>query len=138
VKEIKEDNTRSNITIYKDGTPDQMKVWLWRTKRLFFPFSIPWRRFVAEAVWEIIDCAGFGLIAAFVMWLTAIIIGYMAMPFWNLMMIFFCIKYAHWALFLLTLDVQRSLHMEYIIEAMKNNGLSKEDMENLLEKSENK
>lgn len=109
-----------------DGDPDEMKRSLWREKRIFFPFSVPWKRFIGVLLADTFDYAVFtGLACVLAYWLAPLF-GYGKIPFLNLWGIIWPLALALHTLFYLSNDKQAQLHTDYMIHALR--VLVKEDM----------
>ena len=122
-----------NIHIYDLGTHDDMKRHLWKTKRIFFPFSIPWKRFLALLFIQSFVSLIFGALIATAATLTAGMIGWAALPGFNLAMIATCVSFAHWTIFLLTDDVQKDLHIDYVKSFLHSQQISPEEFNKIME-----
>ena len=125
---------RGNINVYDLNSADELKKHIWKTQKIFFPFAIPWQRFVAILLWESISATYFGLcmaLSAFIVQWLFPIIG--ALNVLNLGAIAGCIAMAHWSIFLLTVKTQERMHIEYILSSLKKMGMGKDEFSKFID-----
>ena len=128
----------SRVHIHDFESADDLKRHLWKSQHLFFPFLIPWRRFIGVLMLKTVDATGFGLayaLSAFIVQSLFPSLGILNGVL-NLGAIVGCIFMSHWAIFLLTEGEQKRLHVQYILSKLKELGISKEEFFNKVDKGE--